>query len=152
MPKRILLLLFILLLFSLGLLVVSAKNWMIFKPSRVCFNDHCFEVEIADTLETRAQGLMFKECLGPDSGMLFIFDREDHYSFWMKNMLFPLDIIWMNKDKEAVFIEKNVMPCKKDCFAIFPDKEAMYVLELNAGTADKINLRKGDDLIFYDVF
>ena len=115
----------------------------------ICFEKHCFSVEVALKNEERQRGLMFREFLGEKEGMLFIFEKEGIYPFWMKNTLLPLDIIWINESKEVVFISKNNQPCiENNCNLITPGKKAKYVLELNAGTADKINLKAGDKLIF----
>lgn len=117
--------------------------------SQVCFNNNCFIVQLAETPEEMARGLMFREKLETNGGMLFIFPKEEIYSFWMENTLIPLDIIWIDKNKKVVFIAKNVQPCKiKKCPITTPSKEAFYVLEINAGLADKIGLSVGDNLIF----
>lgn len=116
----------------------------------VCFEENCFFVEIADTPEKRTQGLMYQEKLDENKGMLFIFDKEGIYSFWMKNTLIPLDIIWLDENKEVVFMEKNAQPCQNECPAIKPDTKAKYVLEINSGLANKINLKINDKLIFND--
>ena len=109
----------------------------------------CFNVEIADTPEARAIGLMNREYLNPDSGMLFIFDTEEKYCFWMKNTLVPLDIVWLGKNKDVVFIKHNAEPCKADpCETFRPDKKAKYVLEINSGLAKEIGLKKGDGAEF----
>ena len=116
---------------------------------KVCFKDYCFLVELAKTQEEKAQGLMFRESLDPDRGMFFIFENEAEYSFWMKDVLIPLDIIWINKDKEVVFIKKNAQPCvMKECEIIKSGKKAKYILETGAGITDKINLKMGDGLAF----
>ena len=92
---------------------------------------------------------MFREELDSNEGMLFIFNDEAAYSFWMKNTLIPLDIIWLNRGKEVVFISKNVQLCENDsCPLISSNKKALYVLELNAGMADKIGLNVGDKMRF----
>ena len=117
--------------------------------NQVCINNHCFIVELAKTDEERKKGLMFKEELGLNEGMLFVFEKEGEYSFWMKDVLIPLDIIWINESKEIVFISKNNQPCEKSfCPSINPNKKAKYVLELNEGVADKINLKIRDKAIF----
>jgi len=121
------------------------------KENKVCFNENCFYVEIAETSEEKSRGLMYRESLAENRGMLFIFNQEGPYSFWMKNTLIPLDIIWLNQDKEVVFIKKSVQPCPDEkCPSIKPDREAKYVLEINGGLSDKINLKIGDKLIFND--
>jgi len=114
-----------------------------------CYQNHCFKVEIADNPFKRTLGLMFQEKMDQDKGMLFIFEEEGIYHFWMKNTLIPLDIIWLNKEKKVVFIEKNVQPCKQIiCPQINAEKLAKYVLEINAGLAEKINLNFEDQIIF----
>jgi uncharacterized membrane protein (UPF0127 family) len=106
-------------------------------------------VELSKTEEELKRGLMFRKELSLDSGMLFVFDKEKIYPFWMKNTLIPLDIIWLNEEKEIVFISKNTPPClENNCKSILPDKESKYVLEINGGVSDKINLEIGDKLIF----
>ncbi len=117
------------------------------RDEKVCFNDNCFYVELAQTKEERENGLMFRTDLAENRGMLFIFDQEGTYSFWMKNTLIPLDIIWLDENKEAVFIKNNAQPCEeKKCPGIYPNRKAKYVLEINGGMADKINLKIGDKL------
>lgn len=112
---------------------------------RICFSEDCFQVEIVSNQEDREKGLMFREFLEEDSGMLFIFQKESIHSFWMKNTLIPLDIIWISKNLEVVHIEKNVQPCQEDPCESYANKEnALYVLELNSGTIDKINLEIGN--------
>ncbi len=119
------------------------------KQNQVCFNGNCFLVELALTSKEQKRGLMFRENLAPNKGMLFIFSGEEKYPFWMKNTLIPLDIIWLNKNKEIVFISKNTQPCLSDaCSIIEPAQKARYVLELNGGTASRIRLNLGDKAIF----
>ncbi len=92
-------------------------------------------VELAITDEERQRGLMFREPLNEEQGMLFIFKREGFYSFWMKNVNFSIDILWLNEDKRIVHIEKNVPPCRREpCPSYSPDLPALYVLELKAGS------------------
>ncbi len=115
----------------------------------IYINENCFYIEIADTPNERSRGLMFRTYMAPNEGMLFIFEEEQRHPFWMKNVSIPLDIIWINKDKEIVFIEKNIPFANGDKYpVIYPDRKAMFVLELNAGVADEIGLRLGDKLDF----
>jgi len=118
--------------------------------SRVCFKRHCFYVELAQTPAEKMKGLMFREHLASDRGMLFVYDEERERSFWMKNSLIPLDIIWINQNGEVVLISEDIPPCEKDpCPTISPDVKAKYVLEINARKARGIGLRLGDKL---DIF
>lgn len=113
--------------------------------SQVCFKNKCFNVEIADSLEEREKGLMNREYLDLDSGMLFLFDKKSRYSFWMENTLMPLDVIWIDESKKIVFIKENALPCKtENCELLTPGKEALYVLEINGGIVEKIGLKVGD--------
>ena len=115
----------------------------------VCFENHCFQVELALTPTEYEYGLMFRKSLDADKGMLFIFKEEGEYPFWMKNTLIPLDIIWIDKNKEVVFINKNTKPCEVDsCPIINPNRKAQYVLELSGGMVDKIGLNVGEKIIF----
>ncbi len=89
------------------------------------------EVEIADSPEERAAGLMFRESLGENSGMLFIFDDEKTRSFWMKNTLIPLDMVFISEDLEIIDI-KYAVPCREDqCISYVSKEPAEYVLEVN---------------------
>jgi len=98
--------------------------------------------ELAVTPVERARGLMFREKLEADQGMLFVFEEEDLYSFWMKNTLIPLDIIWLDSHQQIVHIEKNVPPCPREpCPSYTPRQPALYVLELKAGEAEANNLQ-----------
>lgn len=119
------------------------------ETKKVCFSKYCFLVELAKTDEERASGLMFRNYLAPKSGMLFIFPKEGLYSFWMKNTRIPLDIIWLDNNKQIVFINKNTKPCEdSNCPAVEPEIKASYVLEINAGICDEIGLKIGDRLNF----
>lgn len=93
-------------------------------------------VDIADSDEERIKGLSGRE----EQSMLFIFPNEDFHGIWMKDMLFPIDIIWIDKDLKIVHIEKNVSP---DTYPeiFIPENKALYILETPAG---KINIQMGD--------
>lgn len=121
------------------------------EENRACFKDECFYMELAKTASEKNKGLMFRDSLAEDRGMLFIFESEGIYPFWMKNMKFPLDIIWLNGEKEVVFIAKGEKPCQNDfCPLIDPGKKATYVLEINAGLSDAIGLKIGEEVDFAD--
>ena len=105
--------------------------------------------ELAVTDEERQQGLMHREKVDSDQGMLFVFEEEDKYSFWMKNMKFSIDILWLDRDKRIVHIERKLPPCKSiPCPSYSPSIPAMYVLELKAGSADENHLKLYDKLEF----
>jgi len=121
--------------------------WRSQRQEKVCFKNNCFEVELAVTNEEQAIGLMFRKSLDKNRGMLFVFKEEGEHSFWMKNTLISLDIIWINENKEVIFISENTQPCKEDsCPSITPNKKAKYVLEINGGISKEIGLKVGDGL------
>ncbi|MFC1776383.1 DUF192 domain-containing protein [Pseudomonadota bacterium] len=106
-----------------------------------------FAVEIADTSEKQALGLMFRDNMEADKGMLFIFPNEAPRSFWMKNTRIPLDIMYFDKELKMVSISADTPPCKVTRCPSYPSKgPAMYVLELNAGAAKKLGVGVGDKL------
>ncbi|MEK7080259.1 MAG: DUF192 domain-containing protein [Patescibacteria group bacterium] len=124
---------------------LTASYFSLKQEKSVCFESFCFEVEIAKTPLELSQGLMFRKSLGQNKGMLFIFEKEGIYPFWMKNTLIPLDIIWIDENNKVVFISENTQPCpQKDCLQIIPQAEAKYVLELNAGQAREAKIKIGD--------
>jgi len=105
---------------------------------------HVFNVEIADTNETRRDGLMFREALAPEAGMLFDFIEERQASFWMQNTLIPLDIIFIAADGTVRTIHANARPM--DTTAIPSGVPVRFVLEIPGGRAQAIGLMEGDRL------
>ncbi|MEM0905777.1 MAG: DUF192 domain-containing protein [Pseudomonadota bacterium] len=106
---------------------------------------HLFTVEIADDPIERSRGLMFREVLPRDHGMLFDFGGEDFRAFWMKNTPLPLDIIYVRANGRVVSIAKNTTPYSTE--SIPSEGEARFVLEVNAGVADDVGLAPGDLLL-----
>lgn len=104
-------------------------------------------VELASDPYQWGKGLMFRKSLASDSGMLFVFPDEEKRSFWMKNTLIPLDMIFISRDKKVVTIRKNATPCTTlICPYYTSDGNAMYVLEVNAGFADAHTIKEGDTI------
>lgn len=99
------------------------------------------DVEIAETDNSRHTGLMFREGMSEDQGMLFIFPAEEPQSFYMKNTVLPLDIMFINSKKQIVKIHKNTTPLSEK--SLPSDKPAVYVVEVNAGFADKFKITEG---------
>ena len=111
---------------------------------------HTINIEIVDSPRKRAQGLMYRTSLEQNTGMLFVFPHEQQQTFWMKNTLIPLDIIFINKNLEITEIV-TANPCYKDpCTRYTSYFPAQYVLELNAGFSQRNNLSQGDR-IFLDM-
>jgi hypothetical protein len=111
--------------FSLGRLIFIEKNLAI-------------EVEVATTKMQRTIGLMFREYLAPNKGMLFVFDDEEIQRVWMRNTLIPLDIIFVSEVGKIVSIIKNIQPCIKEPCVIYDSiQNVKYMLEVNAGFVEK---------------
>lgn len=109
-----------------------------------------YSVEIADDDSERAKGLMFRDALGNDQGMLFIHDREEMQAYWMKNTRIPLDILYFDGTRRLVSQQRDVPPCTLgDGCPPYPSAApARFVLELNAGEAKKLGLEDGAELTF----
>ncbi|MBN2226942.1 MAG: DUF192 domain-containing protein [candidate division Zixibacteria bacterium] len=100
------------------------------------------DIQIADDDIERAVGLMHRDELGADRGMLFIFAQEEIRSFWMRNTHIPLDIIFVNAQKEIVSIHKNTTPYVEEEY--LSGQPALYVVEVNGGFADAYNINVDD--------
>ena len=114
---------------------------------QVCHQDNCLTVEVVSKDADLERGLMYRTSLGQNKGMLFIFSKDDIYQFWMKNMHFSLDMLWISLDGHIVFIGQDIPACTKDpCPVYTPNKPARYVLEINSGYAASHNWKVGDKL------
>lgn len=109
-----------------------------------------FKVEIADDDAERARGLMFRDELAKGTGMLFIHEDEQPQAYWMKNTRIPLDILYFDNDRKLVTQQRNVPPCSggNRCPSYPSDQPARYVLELNAGEAERLKLQDGAEMTF----
>ena len=106
-------------------------------------------VEIADSPDKRGKGLMFRPSMAPDRGMLFLFPELGDHTFWMKNTLISLDILWLDESGTIVHLEPNVPICtRKDdaCPRYQSPHKSLQVLELNAGMAEKLDVAVGNQL------
>ena len=104
-------------------------------------------VEIAESPAQRERGYMFRNRVGPEDGMLFLFEEEDTHPFWMKNTRMPLDILWIAGDGTVVFVAARVPPCSADpCPQVVPTGSARFVLELAAGRASELAIAAGRPL------
>ena len=106
-----------------------------------------FSIEFATDNASREHGLMMRNTLAADHGMLFVFPDTANRGFWMKNTLIPLDILYFDTDYRLVSMQLDVPPCKADPCPTYPSNAAArYVLELSAGTAHRIGAKVGDTL------
>ena len=108
--------------------------------------------EIAASDKDKKKGLSDRESLPISEGMLFVYDKLAIYTFWMKDVQFPIDIIWIDKDKKIVYIAQNAQPepdrSDDELKRYRPGAESQYILEINAGLADAHNLQVGNTVDF----
>jgi uncharacterized membrane protein (UPF0127 family) len=105
---------------------------------------------LALTPEEQSTGLAIKETMKENEGMLFVFDTPKKYSFWMKDMKFPIDIIWLDSKKKIVHIEDRLEPCVflLPCPSYAPTTDSLYVLEVVSNFTNKHEVRIGDQVLF----
>ena len=110
----------------------------------VCVSDTCLNVYIADELDEQIQGLMHVEDLDENLGMLFLYNDEQIRSLWMKNTLIPLDMIFLNAEREIVTIHENSQACVEEpCEQFRSSMPSQYIIETNAGFVETNNLKVG---------
>ncbi|MBP2303457.1 DUF192 domain-containing protein [Azospirillum picis] len=108
-----------------------------------------FDVELALTQQQQAQGLMFRQSMPADAGMLFVYDRTQQASFWMKNTLIPLDMLFIAADGRIVNIHERAVPGSLD--SVNSDGPVKAILELNGGMAARLGVHPGDRVVSPDI-
>ncbi|MFC1733663.1 DUF192 domain-containing protein [candidate division KSB1 bacterium] len=126
-----------------------------YRKTQILFNgtdtNITIDVEVAMTPEEIRQGLMYRESLDENKGMLFAFEKEGYRSFWMKNTLIPLDIIFVNQNMTIIDIKENFQPCKQDpCESYTSKQKALFAVEVDAGFAWRNNISLGDTALIID--
>lgn len=111
--------------------------------ARLAIGNEVLKVELAKTLIQREEGLSGRLNLPENGGMLFVFDKPDLYSFWMKNMNFAIDIIWLDKDFKIVDIKERLEPSSYPK-SFVSNEPAQYALETNAGFVSSAGIKIGD--------
>ena len=121
-----------------------------YKKLIVTVNGYNITAFVADKDIKRVEGLSGIEKITQDEGMLFVLDFPSKQGFWMKDMKFPLDIIWLDDNKTVVYVEKNLQPCTSAffCPVFTPSKNAKFVLETTAGFADAHSLNESSTILF----
>ncbi|OGH20692.1 MAG: hypothetical protein A3D74_05315 [Candidatus Levybacteria bacterium RIFCSPHIGHO2_02_FULL_37_13] len=145
--KKILTLISILIVTSIAFISLKyLENNNNSKIPTAIINNHTFKLDLAKTQQEKAIGLSKKDMLEKNAGMLFMFEKPSNLSFWMKDMKFPIDIIFI-KNNRIVTIHKNVMPPgnSNDMLPTYSSKQpADTVLEINAGLSEKYNFKEND--------
>lgn len=118
------------------------KKEIVFSSIEIRLNQNSYQLEIASTFSQKAIGLSKRNSLCPNCGMIFIFNKEGTLPFWMKDTLIPLDMIWLNSKGQITDI---ITADQINSTQILQNTQpAQYVIELNAGDAQKIKLKTGD--------
>ena len=133
--------------FLIAIACASMASASFAADTTVKLKGHEFHVEQADDAASQQRGLMFRESMPDDHGMLFNFSDEQVRTFWMKNCRMPLDILYFDANYKLVSVQQRVPACRSDPCPTYPSEgPSKYVLELNAGTADKLGVKPGDAL------
>src|SRR5918994_5917078 len=120
----------------------AAQNGTEYLRAKISINGLQLSAEIPTTRELMAKGLAVKNELRENESMLFVFDKPSRHSFWMKDMKFPIDIIWLDSNGKVVHIEENLEPCPLVfvCPGYAPNADSQYVLETVAGFTQRHNI------------
>ena len=111
---------------------------------KIYLNEEIFDLEVVRTREDMTRGLMFRESLDRDKGMIFVYEDEAKRSFWMKNTKISLDMIFIDSLGKIVEIKENVQPCEVEDCQSYVSLPAKYVIEVNGGVVRDIGLGVGD--------
>lgn len=112
---------------------------------KIAVNGTPVRVELANTPEARVNGLSGRESLPREQGMLFVFEESEKYPIWMRNMNFPLDVLWIDANGTIVDIWKDAHPSSYP-FIYEPHERARFILEVNAGFVEIYNVEIGDSV------
>jgi uncharacterized membrane protein (UPF0127 family) len=137
-----------------GIILIIAVTFMVIflpmlsKPdTKLWLGDGIFNIDIASTNSERVQGLSGRSGLAADQALLMVFPSEGKWGIWMKGMNFPIDIVWLNKNKKVIYIVKDA-PFDDQATVYTPPASALYVVELPAGTASSKSITTNNIAIF----
>lgn len=129
--------------------IVTAYILTTFVPTtQVRIGSSVYNLQIADTELELTRGLSGVKEIRGDGGLLMKFDSDNTWGIWMKDMLVPIDIVWLNSDKKVVYIVKNARPEDSTTITYAPKAKARYVLELAAGSVQKAGIKINDVAVF----
>jgi len=120
-----------------------------YNQTKIMISKHKLIADLAISTQQQSLGLSVKQNMTENQGMLFVFSSESQHPFWMKDMKFPIDIIWINSNQTVVHIEHSLQPCKsdEDCQVYSPDVNSLYVLETVAGYTIKYQVDVGTQIM-----
>ena len=137
-------LIFIIIAFFFSFFLYRGNEEASYKKIPISYRNKNISAFIADTPQKQRRGLAVRSSIGDNEAMLFVFPRSDIYPFWMKDMQFPIDIVWLDADKKVVFIKEHAQP--KDFPETYtPNRRARYVIEFVDGFVEKNNVQVGDE-------
>lgn len=125
----------------------TASTDLSYKTVTVTLGGQPFVLDIADTEPLRERGLSYRQSLKPRTGMLFVFNIPGVYYFWMKDMNFPIDMVWLDMNKKIVYIKEHATPESYPA-SFGPTTQAQYVIEIGDGMARMLGLSVGDKIDF----
>lgn len=134
-------------LVGLLLLLLLAVVFSFLHQTSLTIDGHKFTYEVAATQAVREKGLSNRVSLPTNHAMLFVFDQSGEYCFWMKDMRFPLDMIWLDANKKIIYIQENATPASYPA-AFCPGQFAQYVVEVNDGRVHADGIKLGDYISF----
>ncbi len=139
---------FIISFILIGIFIIGYLSTLSY-PGKLVLGGRVFNVDVVSNTYTLSKGLSGRAPISNNEGMFFVFDKLDRHAFWMKDMLFAIDIIWIDENFVINHIEKNVAP---DTYPkiFYPNEPAMYVLEILAGETDSLGIKIGDKVNFLD--
>jgi len=122
-----------------------------YSKAAVSVNGFKLIADLAVTQDQQIKGLAIRNDVNESEGMLIVFQHPSRQSFWMKDMKFPIDIIWLNANRSVVYIVSNLEPCpvRGYCPGYLPDSDSLYVLETSAGFSQRHNVRVGTQIQFH---
>lgn len=117
-------------------------------PQKVFIGSGSFEARLALNEESREKGLSGVSKLDSDQVLLMVFDSEDRWSIWMKDMKIPIDVVWLDSNKKVIYIVKNISPITSTDKVFLPKDPAKYVIEFPAGSVDEYSINLNSLAIF----
>jgi len=119
----------------------SRQDVKLFKSSK-----KVYRIETATTPSQQERGLSGRPCFPSDGALIFMYPYDDKIGIWMKNMSFAIDVLWLDKDKKIVSIEKDMQPSSYPAKIYKPSSDARYVIEFAIGNIDELGVKVGDSL------
>ncbi len=131
-----------------GALQEASQNGTDYLKAKISIKGLQLSADIPTTRELMGKGLAVKNELKENESMLFVFEKQSRHSFWMKDMRFPIDIIWLDRNGKVVHIEENLMPCPLVliCPTYAPSTDSQFVLETVSGFAQRHNISLGTNV------